>query len=102
MAFFLVKNLVKVNARWIMMLPRRNKDEQAMPKLLGVQDPLKMQVSSVTAHKRPKRHKVNVTDIIHLQPHNKVKQKHTPNECLKMKTAMVMKLRREFCLAEKL
>merc|ERR1712159_702819 len=59
-------------------------------------------LSSVTAHKRPKRHKVNVTDIIHLQPQNKVKQKHTPNECLKMKTAMVMKLRREFCLAEKL
>ena len=31
--------------------------------------------------------------IIHLQPQNNL-QKHTPNECLKMKTAMVMKLRK--------
>ena len=82
MAFFLVKNLVKVNARWIMMLPRRNKDEQA-PRPY-VEFKILKNASCVTAHKRPKRHKVNVTDIIHLQPQNKVKQKHTPNECLKM------------------
>ena len=55
------------------MLPRRNKDEKARRPKRGVQDPLKMQVSS-DGSQEAKETKVNVTDIIHLQPQNKVKK----------------------------